>query len=285
METTYSKDGFIFFRNKNSVDSIFDESLIIEPSKIKEAIAYINGKDLKSVMINSNYGKLTSLSFLEATPNLESLKLLDEGLNIEAINNLKRLKELRIGKVNSKIDFTNFKMLQVLGATYNSSMDLSECKNLFWLWLDNFSEINLESISTLVNLEYLNFYNTSIIDLEGLESFINIKKIVINSGKKLKSLAGLSKENGQLNAIDIYNAKKLIDYTSLINLSNIQYLRMVKTGDIANLDFIKDLVNLNTIILGLKVIDGNTKILDGITSHQFKNYPHYNYKSPKFVMP
>lgn len=279
METTYNKDGFIFFKNKTSVDSIFDESLIIEPSKINEAIRYINDKDLKSIMINSNYGKVTSLNFLKDMPNLESLKLLDEGLNIEAINNLKQLKELRIGKVNSKLDFTSFKKLQVLGATYNGSINLSECKDLFWLWLDNFNEINLQKIAGLVNLQYLNLYNPSIINFEKLESLVNLKKIVINSGKKIINLNGLDKKHRQLNSIDIYNAIKLIDYSALINLSNLQYLRMVKTGDVKDLDFMKNLDNLNTIILGLKVIDGNTKILEKITVHQFKNYPHYNYKS------
>jgi hypothetical protein len=96
MIPVYSKDGFLFFKEKEAPDSILGDHLIIESGKILESVNYINDNDIKSLVINSNYVSLSVLSFLDEIPSIEGIYLLAEKHQISNINKIKKFIELRL---------------------------------------------------------------------------------------------------------------------------------------------------------------------------------------------
>lgn len=285
MEVTYSKDGFTFFKSKSKLTPDSQDSLIIEFYRIDQLINYIKSKNIKSIMVNSYYSKVPNLDFLRETTLIESLKVLDENLNVEMINHLTKLRELRIGKVGSKIDFENLKDLEVLGIIWNNHINLDSCEKLSWLWIDGFNEYDLRKISNLTKIKHINLISSSIVNLNGIAKLTFLESLNLDGVKKLVSLEDISQTNKNLSCVDIYNAKNLCEYKHLSNLINLQSLRLIKTGEIDSVVFLQRLAKLKKVALGMKVLDGNLKVLQGIPEHFFKNYPHYNYKSPKFSIP
>ncbi|MBC6110687.1 hypothetical protein ACFOG5_17145 [Pedobacter fastidiosus] len=285
MEVTYNKDGFTFFKSKSKLSPDAQDSLIIEFSRIDQLINYIKINNITSIMVNSYYSKITNLDFLREITQIESLKVLDENLNFEMINHLTKLKELRVGNVGSKVDFGNLKDLEVLGIIWNKHIDLRGCEKLSWLWIDCFNEYDLSKLSSLKKIKCINLISSSIVNLNGVAKLTFLESLNLDGAKKLVSLEDLSLTNKNLYCVDIYNAKNLFDYEHLSNLINLQSLRLIKTGEIDSIVFLQRLAKLNKVALGMKVLDGNLKILQGVPEHFFKNYPHYNYKSPKFSIP
>ena len=61
MALNYSKDGFLFYKEKKSEDSILGDRLIVESSKLGHTIDYINSENIQSLSIESDYFRLDNL--------------------------------------------------------------------------------------------------------------------------------------------------------------------------------------------------------------------------------
>jgi hypothetical protein len=258
MNNFYIKDGHLFFRKTGNISDILGDRLVINPHTIDETIDYINSNDIKTITINPSKYIVNDLGFLTEINSIEGLYLLQNNLDLSPINELKNLRVLHADKVDSKIDFNNFPNLQVLGTTYNKSIDkIKNCKKLFWLWLDSFKQENLDMLSELSDLMYLHLYKTTIVDLKGIEKLKKLVELHIDGATKLQSLSGLTTSNLNLEFIDIYNAKRLTDYGPLRSVKNVKRLIFVKTGDGEYLEFINDLNNLEELVIGNKQVVKN----------------------------
>jgi hypothetical protein len=279
MLPTYYKDGLLFFKEKSGVDSILGDRLIIDSGRIGEICDYVNKHKIKSVTINSAYFKLANLDFLNDIPFVEGIFIVHEDLDLSILNSLRNLRVLRIGETDTAIDFKNFPNLEVLGATYNEFIvNVSSCKKLFWLWFDEFREDSLQKISALSMLEYLNLYKTTIRNLEGFSLLTKVKEVHIDAAPRLESCAGISESNSNLAVVDIYNAKKLSDYRAIGNTSTIKKIFFTKTGDIPNLSFLNNLPDIESVVIGSKILDGDTSYLQKVPNVNFKDFPHYSHK-------
>jgi hypothetical protein len=258
MNNFYIKDGHLFFRKTGNISDILGDRLVINPHTIDKTIDYINSNDIKTITINPSKYIVNDLGFLTEINSIEGLYLLQNNLDLSPINELKNLRVLHADKLDSKIDFNNFPNLQVLGTTYNKSIDkIKNCKKLFWLWLDSFKQENLDMLSELSDLMYLHLYKTTIVDLKGIEKLKKLVELYIDGATKLQSLSGLTTSNLNLEFIDIYNAKRLTDYGPLSSVKNVKRLIFVKTGDGEYLEFINELNNLEELVIGNKQVVKN----------------------------
>src|SRR5258705_1855988 len=131
MERTYYKDDFLFFKEHSSADSILGDRLIVESSRIKRTIEYINSKDIKSITIDPGYFKLDNLDFLKELRSVMGIYLLKDKVDVSALNKLRNLKVLRLDEIFNEVDLMNFPGLQVLSYTYNKHiLNIGACKNL-----------------------------------------------------------------------------------------------------------------------------------------------------------
>jgi len=255
MSNFYTQDGFQFFRKTSKVSDILGDRLVIENNKLAKTVDYVNRNSVKTITINPILSTVDNLSFLEQMPFVEGLYLLQDNLDISAINNLKNLRVLHLNKLDSSIDFSNLKNLEVLGCTFNKELkNIEHCSMLFWLWLDNFKLQDLTSLSVLTNLKYLNLYKTSIVNLVGVASLKNLTNLVIDGASKLVSLQGFDDTNDNLFSLDISNAKHLISYEQISKLNHIKKVHCYKTGPSENFDFINNLDSLTEFVHGGKYI-------------------------------
>jgi internalin A len=283
MIPVYSKDGFLFFKEKEAPDSILGDRLIIESGKILESVNYINDNDIKSVVINSNYVSLSDLSFFDKITSIEGIYLLAENLDISNINNLKKLRVLRLNNSTEEIDLKNFSELEVLSySDKNRIKGINYCKNLFWLWVEGYKKEDLTEFKDLVELKYLNLSFSSIKNIHGIENMSKLKYLRLDTMRCLESLRGLSENLNKLEVLDIYNAKKLSNYEDVSMLKSLRQLELGKTGETYSISFIKSLQKLKRVGIGFKVLDGDMSYLKGIESVGFIYYPHYNHKMKDF---
>jgi hypothetical protein len=284
MIPTYFKDNFLFFKKKNSPDSILGDPLVIESDKIDETINYVNKENIKSIQINSNYFKLTNLHFLETIKSIQGIYLLTENIGISAINALSNLQLLILNEAKEKIDLKNFPKLRVLSYSgKNNVQNINYCKNLFWLWVDGYKKEDLIEFKGLTKMEYLSLSHSSIRNIRGIEDMSELKYIRLDTMRKLESLKGVREDMRKLKVIDIYGAKNLSDYIEISKVKSLQQLELRQTGDAASISFIKDLVNLKKVTIGFKVLDGDMSYLKDIESVGFIDFPHYNIKMRDFL--
>ena len=283
MTSTYIKDGFMFFKETQFPNRILSDRLIFDSTRESMCIDYINQNQIRSITINPTFFKVKTLDFFKYIPNIEALYLLQDDLNIPCIEFLENLKILRMNNGKGILDLSKFKNLGILGFTHGKNiMNVSLCKKLFWIWIDKYKKDDLYELRDLLELQYLNLYQSSIVSLTGIENLRELRFIRLDNMPKLESLRGLTQNLTCLQSLDIYGAKRLIDYSDITTLKSLTNLDLRKTGDIQSINFVKDFINLKKITLGLKVLDGNMSILKGIQSVGFINYPHYNHKMKYF---
>ena len=255
MSNFYRQDGFQFFRKTSKVSDILGDRLVIENNKLAKTIDYVNRNSIKTITINPIISTVDNLSFLDQMPFVEGLYLLQDNLDISAINNLKDLRVLHLNKLDSSIDFSNLKNLEVLGCTFNKELkNIKHCSMLFWMWLDNFKLKDLIYLSALTNLKYLNLYKTSIVNLVGVASLENLNNIVIDGAAKLVSLQGFDNSNHNLSSLDISNAKHLVSYEQISKLKYVKKIHFYKAGECENFDFINNLDCLSEFVHNGKYI-------------------------------
>ena len=273
----YKKDGFLFFKNKKDAEK---DELIIETSKIDSIASYMLKNKLNRISVNSSYFPVNSMEFLKHIPFIQSISIVDNNLDVTPINGLNELHEIRIGGFKGLIDLKNFPKLEILNVEWSNKLkNIENAESLKWLWLDNYKNRSLDELSDLHNLSYLYLHKTSIQSLDGIGSMHSLTELNIDTASTLKSLDGLDSGNLSMKTLDIYQARNLNNYHNLKYLVNLEKLRFTKTGDIENIDFLNLLPNLKSIILGIKVIDGNMLSIQNIPEYKFLNFPHYNLKS------
>jgi hypothetical protein len=283
MLNTYKKDGFLFFKENTGPDSILNDRLIIHQGNVDEAIYYVNKNKIKSITINPVFGSVASLDFLRNIPEVEGLYLLQDNLDVSFIAQLSNLRVLRIDDVKTDFDLSVFKKLEVLSFTHSRRIiNLESCRNLFWLWIDGYKSDDLCPIQSLTKMQYLTLQGASIKNLEGINQMVELKNLRLDTMKNLESLKGLSETLAKLEVIDIYNAKKLANYSDLSKLKSLKQLELRRTGDADSISFIEHLNKLEKVTLGFKVLDGNMSYLKGIKKVGFIDFPHYTHKMKQF---
>lgn len=282
----YIENGFSFFREKKGPNSILGDSVIVDDKhSLNELKSFLLERHIRSIRIIPAHYPINDLGFLAELPFIEGVIVSGVSYDLAPLQSLEKLRVLSIDQIPSKLDFSRFPLLEVFSGIYSKSdlLNLNKCTKLFWLWLDKFNEDNLTEIISLTNLEYLTLHRTSIKNLYGLGQMTKLKSLNIDTANRLESLVGISLDNSSLVEIDIYLAKKLVEYSSISLAKNLEKVRLTKTGPIKSIDFLDSLRNLKRVIIGSQIVDGDVTHLKKVPKVSILDFPHYNLKNSDFL--
>lgn len=282
INSRYEKDGFLFSKSIDPIFSSLEDSLIVG-NDLNKTLKYICDNGIKSFIINSNNYSLGNLDFLKDVPQVESLILLIDDIQLPQFDSMINIKMLSFQSIKNGIDLSFFRKLEALAFDHWKKITgLENCHNLFWLSINGYKEPDLSKLNGMKHLKYLFLYNAGIKSLRGIEGLSHLKEFRVDNAKKMESLSGLTEVQNTIEVLDIYNAQKLTDYSALKNMTSLKQLDLRRTGDIDSIEFIKYLTKIERITLGLKVKNGDMSFLKNIDSVGFIDYPHYNLKHKDF---
>jgi len=184
------------------------------------------------------------------------------------------------------VDFSNFPCLERLSCKFSQRIrGIEFCNNLKSLSIGNFKSKtdNLSTLPLLNKLEHLSLIKTNINSLKGIERYYNLKQFELFNAPKIESIAPLKEISNCLVEIDIEGCKKIHDYEVLGNLKYLTKIKLIESGEIKTLAFVKNLPQLNFISFwGTNVLDGNLKFCKGINFVGFDNKKHYSHRKEQF---
>jgi hypothetical protein len=223
-----------------------------------------------SIRFYGHYSKVFDCKILRKIPNVKSLDVdcIIKAENLEYITNLENLDRLSLGiyelKETEILDSDNLRNLSelIIGETKTKAFNLEylkDYKNLTFLIICGHTK-NINSVSELIDLQYL-----------GLNSISKVKLEFINSLKKLKTLKFVLGGRENLNEIEPNNIEELEiirvrGFNSLKNISNFSSLKTLLIEDqikMEELEFDKTIPDLTD----FKLINCKTfKKLSGIAN-------------------
>lgn len=269
---------YIFY--ENSLPFFFIDSVFLQ-----ESIDYVKKKSIEYITIGAYY-HLKDLNFLEELPFIKGIRILnDDILDISKISSLHDLEILHSPVIeNQTIDLQNFPKLKSLNILWSSKIkNLSACNNLIEVNINYFNELDLSKFVEFKKLQYLVLTNaTKITTLKGIGGLEELVEFQIEDAKKLVSFGDNLNKLKKIKKIYFWNSKKFNDYQQLIPLVNLENLQLRRTMDSESIDFIKNLINLKSVVLGFKVENGNMSYLEGIEDVGFIDFPHYSHKMKDF---
>lgn len=220
-----------------------------------------------------NYGKNSQVFSLSGLETLVNLEQLDIKADVNTLTSLRSLTSLRVLKLESTIlegldgipNSPAFKALECTTPELKDISAISSALHLEYLSLAGSTKLdNLKCLNTLKNLEYLGLSKTSIKNLEGLEhaellmaldvnetplenfdalgELANLRLIIANECKELKSLKGL-KKSVCLKELNLEKCAALASLDGLENSTELSLINLNKTG-LKHLDPLKSCAKL-----------------------------------------
>ena len=255
-------------------------AVFIQSDKIKKCIDYIKKHTLENVIINSEHKyKLQHLDFLKENTFLKSVEIETDIADCSALNFLHDLKTLMIHKSDKVVDFSNFPKLESLNLTWNKNfINIERCSHLKKLTLWKYTNENLLFLESFPDLEELSIYDSKIRHLTGIEHCKRLTSVTLTRNRNLESINSLTTTSKTLAKLVLEGSRKLNDYNSLSELSNLKDLYIIGCGETQNINFAEKLNTLNYGYIDINIIDGqvNTLLERPII---FKNYKHFTHKN------
>lgn len=228
------------------------DSLDINNSHIKKLTGLENFTKLKELNISNN--NITDISCLASLTDLETLKCYGNTItNLTPIKKLTNLKYLSVAK----------NKLSDLGNTEETSVttNLSELVNIEELDISHNYLIYTSGLENLTKLKNLDLYDNAIKDFSGLSKL-----------EKLETLKlGENNENGNISYSDE-------DLNILSNLTQLKYLDFSENSTPQVMDYISQLVNLETLSLEKNNIS-DVSNLENLTKLKVLNLYNNNIKT------
>lgn len=260
-------------------DNFGEKYLVFDSDYLNEAINYINRNNIKIIDINSYWGyKLKDIEFLKYCPNIESISITDNDIDIEGLKYLKNLKTIGGCSVPLKpLDLLQFKQLETIRIDYHKNwVNIDKCFTISELHLQKMKQPDLIWLNGLKNLENLSLSQGTIQSLKGLEYFPKLKKFEGHLLSKLTSL-GIEKDIPSLEEFIISTSKKVYDLEALKVLSNLRNLSCSECGSIKSIGFVNEMPAMKRLIVWVTNIeDGDTMVFRKMEKFAFDNRKHYN---------
>ena len=187
---------------------------------------------------------LETLDILDFTPNLKKL-----GVHC---------------KLKKSYDFTKLSELEELDLWYGKKFSsVFECKSIKKLQIFKMDEYAVQNISKLHQLEDLWIRQTSLKSIDGMCNLKNLKKLRFNHLYKLETISSIQ-ECKKIAEISFDCCKKVTDWELIGKLPNLTKLYIENCGILNNINFLKTLENLESVVIGgenMKLVDGNVRWL------------------------
>lgn len=255
----------------------FDFTSFLYPYNVKAAlkvndvkriggyINYINQYKLDQAVIS-----LPSIDMIRSCPSLRFLRIhppMDSPNNYDftPLYDHDRITALSVVTrygVNDKylgdIDFSKIKGLESLsfGVT-KRTVNYTDIPTLKSLLIGGYKACDINELFSSKILDTLELNSCSIESLDGIENSNKIQCVTIIYNRKLKDISALERVRGSLRALNIEYCAQITDFSVIEKLENLEKLFIRGSTPISNLDFVKRMKNLKTLILDVPIISGD----------------------------
>jgi len=177
-----------------------------------------------------------------------------------------------------KIDLSNLINLEQFSGSYLLVNNLERLVSLKTIALRKFNKENLESLYKLNNIDTLDLTLSKIKSLSGIENLNNMQCLYLYYNRNLCDISALSLVKNTLKTLVIENCPKIMDFSVLNELEELEHLRLLGKNDIPDLSFLRNMKKLKTLIISMNVVDGDLSLcLDIPYVFIQKGRKHYNY--------
>jgi hypothetical protein len=260
------------------------KSLIIQPDRISEGMAFFLEHSLDGIAIEREHGyNLDNIDFLNDYPFIEHISISSDPLNIDGIYNLKNLTSLILSGRNRKLDFSCFTKLVELKADWSPYfVNLNACIKLKKLSFYNYNPKNklYEELAKVSWLQILEITQSSIDTLEWLKGFDQLQDVSFNYCGKIKRLSSLEKSSNNLLKLIFDHCKSIENHDYVKQFPNLKILGYNHCGEIKSIGFIKEMPALEDFrFVNTIISDGDLSPCLGLKHAGFNNKKHYSHTS------
>lgn len=144
---------------------------------------------------------------------------------------------------------------------------------------------DLKYLGNCKSLIDLDFTQCNMTSLEGINSLGNIQQLSLFYNRKLKDISMLGSVAESLRSLTIENCPKIVDFSCLYQMVNLEHLHLFGKNVLPNLEFLKCMKKLKTFSFSMFVEDGDLseclKIPYVNSEHNRKTYNFKDSELPK----
>ena len=126
------------------------------------------------------------------------------------------------------------------------------------------------------DLDTLRLLEGKTVSLNGIERAPKMQWLDVSYNRCLEDISALSKVKHSLKSLNISNCAKIKDFSVLYELENLEKLEIWGSTTLPNLDFVKHMPNLKTLILMCNIADGDLTPCLHMHTAKVRNKRHYN---------
>lgn len=252
-------------------------------------IEYINKFQLEQAEII-----MPDLYFLEKCPSLKYLKIVpsynaEEFFDFSPLYKMEEIKSLSCEnqygekmQYIANIDFAKIHGLVDLSFSVNKGTQNYEkvdtLKSL-QVWDFRGQRQDVSDLFCSKELDTLQLTSCKIRSLRGIGLSEKLQCLYLYYNRSLSDISALVDVKDTLKALRIQNCSKIIDFSVLGYLENLELLELSGNNTLSNLEFLKNLKQLKTFVLDMNVSDGDLSACLSVPSvYCHKNRKHYNLK-------
>ena len=267
----------------NSNKSNKRKGIIVLDSWNESIHKFIKDNNIEALYINYAKGwDSNDYSFLSKLKEIKELNIISGGGDLSCISEMTNLEELSISySHDGVIDFSKLEKLETCFLGYSKKIDsLFKAQSLKHLSLDEFKFKDYQKISELINLKHLTISNSNIDSIEFLNN-LYLESLELVNCRKLLSFEQISTQKELINLI-IDGCSKLYNLDFLKNLQNLEWLSLSFNKNLESINSLKELYKLRTLtFMQTSIEDGDLKVLttlENLLMLRFNNKKHYNLK-------
>ena len=249
----------------------------------------MEGEGIRGLYLNYARGfKCKNFKFLEGLENLRLLNIIYPSVkSLSPVESLVGLRSLSIScSWDEDLNLEPLSKLEKCFIGYSKGAEsIFLCKNLKYLYIDEFKLKKWREIGSLRDLEYLTIGNSNFSEISNLGSMHNLKKLVLLNCRKLMSLEGVQNHES-LEWFTLNGSRKVESIFPLSALRRLRVLQLSNNRDIETLAPIEQLHDLEALCFfgDTNILDGDLKALeslDQLSLVDFANRKHYTHKPTK----
>lgn len=293
------REGFIFTAMSEQTN-VFDTIVIINSlnpgswgsqygqplQSLERHIEFINEHKLEKAKILAD-----SIEFLRECPSLSELQIIPtiqcDDFDFSPLYNLKRIRTINcitnygdIGQFVSEVDYSKINGIEELYVSGKGHFNYCKKSGLNKLWISqNKENIDLRDIGNCERLSELTLMQCSVKSLHGIGKINGLEKIYMSNNRLLEDISEIQTQAGTLKSLAIDNCHKIIDFTCLYNLNNLEHLQLYGNNNLSDLYFLSQMPNLKTFCFTMDVKDGDLSICRQVPYvYCGRGRKHYNLK-------
>jgi hypothetical protein len=206
------------------------KGIVIESGWSEKFISIIEANNVDSIFLNEAFGwKCKDYSFLKSIPTsvIELSIIDDKSKGISNIIHQKKLENLMLElPISECIDFSGMTSLSECFLNWSDKCEsIFDLKQISSLYLSEFKVKSSTNLFRLVNLIELTIGNSNVVDLNFLK--------------------GMDK----LERLNLLNCRKVVSHSLIGNLKKLKWLQIDGYRDIGSIEFLKNLKNLEVLLL------------------------------------